>query len=740
MSHILIVGAGPAGLSAALRLASHGQRVTLAAAKPPIYNRCAGLPGVDLPEEDAQQLRALGAQNLSGHEVMQALSRCLLRCESDGHVRFLPYHRLLRLAVAEGCCVGGVLLNEHTDTLEGVSADAVLLATGGMHTMFMENRFGCDGLATALAFESGAALRSPDQLPVEGRFPICAGGLVTGWDGETTLPGLYAAGECAHGTAVAFPFAQAMTTGAAAADALSESLPEADPIEAEYAVVSAVTAVQQLLDVFRRTQGARATAAVERRIRETIQRTLAGERTAKLLQRGLLDIKVMRQQAGRGGYDLGEGLYPALRLPSLLQLLEVMLTTAAFRLLRQDGELTAEMRAGKIEVTAKRSPAAEAVAQDFGVAPENLISRETGASGVEGEETPPEPSLKDDLWRANAPARPAPLSAPVAPAASDVPSEPVIPLEPAAPPEPVVPLEPTAPPEPVVSLESAAPLEAAASSETDAPAPLEQTLPLEPSMPFGMPAASTAPLSPPDSPAEPTAPPAPPEPEEMEQLRLFDIDPITVKPKVSDEEVDAAIAYVAQLTGTPPPARLAKPAPAAPVYDELALRSELSADLAEVPASRQIPFSPAQAAPEPGSVTEAAPAPESQEIPFPEPAASQDSPVSPQDRIADPGPAFPLEAPASPEPAESAEEPAAQVPSMEPVSEPYKNAREHAFMPDPEELLAMSPPAPKIAPPPEPKPAPELKAPRPEPSPRRAMTNGMADFTSIPDPEDLLNL
>ena len=47
MSHILIVGAGPAGLSAALRLASHGQRVTLAAAKPPIYNRCAGLPGVD---------------------------------------------------------------------------------------------------------------------------------------------------------------------------------------------------------------------------------------------------------------------------------------------------------------------------------------------------------------------------------------------------------------------------------------------------------------------------------------------------------------------------------------------------------------------------------------------------------------------------------------------------------------------------------------------------------------------
>ena len=61
-------------------------------------------------------------------------------------------------------------------------------------------------------------------------------------------------------------------------------------------------------------------------------------------------------------------------------------------------------------------------------------------------------------------------------------------------------------------------------------------------------------------------------------------------------------------------------------------------------------------------------------------------------------------------------------------------------MPDPEELLAMSPPAPKIAPPPEPKPAPELKAPRPEPSPRRAMTNGMADFTSIPDPEDLLNL
>ncbi len=362
MSHILIVGCGPAGISAALRLAERGQRVTLASAKPPIYHRCAGLPGIDLPEDAAQELRAMGAQSLSGHEVMHALSRKLLQYENDGSLRFLPYHRLLQLAVGGGHCVGGVLLDERAGKLEGVGADAVLLAAGGMHTMFEENRFGCDGLAATLAFQAGAAWRNPDQRNTSGRYPVFEGGLITSWDGETTVPGLYAAGECADGTAVAFPFSQAMATGTAAADYLCETMPGVDALEAGCAVTEAVNRIQQQLDIFRRTRGTRSPAAVERRIRETVRRTMTGGRTARLLQRGLLDIRVMRQQAARGGYDLGEGLYPVLRLPALLQLLEVMLTTAAYRLLRQDGDLTAVLRDGKIGVTAKRSAAVEAAA------------------------------------------------------------------------------------------------------------------------------------------------------------------------------------------------------------------------------------------------------------------------------------------------------------------------------------------------------------------------------------------
>ncbi len=393
MSHILIIGCGPAGISAALRLAERGQKVTLASAKPPIYHRCAGLPGIDLPEDAAQELRAMGAQSLSGHEVMHALNRRLLRYESGGDFRFCPYHRLLRLAVGDGRCVGGVLFHERTGRLEGVVADAVLLATGGMHTMFHENRFGCDGLAAALAFQAGAALRNPDQINTSGRYPIFESGLITSWDGETTVPGLYAAGECADGTAAAFPFSQAMATGTAAADYLSESLPEADPIEAGCAVAEAVNGVQTLIDAFRKTSGSRAPAAVERRIRETVQRTMTGGRTARLLQRGLLDIRVMRQQAGRGEYDLGEGLYPVLRLPSLLYLLEIMLTTAAFRLLRQDGDLTVALRDGKIDVTAKRSAAVEAAAYTPEATPP-AVAPATGEPQPEAEKTP---SARDEL-------------------------------------------------------------------------------------------------------------------------------------------------------------------------------------------------------------------------------------------------------------------------------------------------------------------------------------------------------
>lgn len=768
MSHILIVGAGPAGLAATLRLAERGQRVTLAAAKPPMYNRCAGLPGIDLPEEDAQALRALGAQNLSGHEVMQALSRRLLRYESDGHVNFLPYHRLLQLAVAsDGRCAGGVLFNEFTDTLNGVAADAVLLATGGMHTLFSENRFGCDGAAAALAFQAGAALRNPDQLPGGGRYPICTGGLITSWDGETTLPGLYAAGECADGTAQAFPFAQAMTTGTAAADALSESLPEADKLESECAVSSATTRVQQLLDAFRQTRGARAPAAVEQRIRDTVQRVLAGERTAKMLQRGLLDIKVMRQQAARGGYDLGEGLYLALRLPPLLHMLEVMLTTAAFRLLRQDGELTAVQKDDKIEVTARRSAAVDAAAQDFGV---NLAGAASGesrpAAGTAAGEAPPaEPSLKDDLWRANAPARPAKTEKPAPPAVPPEPPENAAVAEPAEQPQ-TVGLRPelaeqlaaTPATEQTIIFSThahAAPHNRAPVMNSPQKPAAPQTAERAKPLPEAKPAAARKPLSNPETQRVPIPPQDPRKPIASVSQLNAELTSIMATPML-----DADMKRMSAVRSAPEPASAAAPIPS-PVKPRVRpaapqppapVSQPVQAAKPTLPAAENASASAAETIPaeKPPVSTAAEPAP-AQNPPISaaaEAAPAQKPPVStatepvPTEKPSVPVAAEPLSTQKPPISA-SAPAPAKQPPVPAEPQNPARRGRNTLFTPDPEDMLALtSKPKPRPEPVPAPKPEP---APRPQPAPQPEARPAPAakpsrDFTAIPDPEELLKL
>lgn len=675
MSHILIVGGGPAGISAALRLAERGQRVTLASAKPPIYHRCTALPGIDLPEDAAAELRAMGAQSLSGHEIMHALNRKLLRYEAEGSLRLCAYHRLLRLAMAGGHCAGGVLLNELTGRLEGVTADAVLLATGGMHTMFQKNRFGNDGLAAALAFQAGAALRNPDQINRSGRFPIFEGGLVTSWDGETTVPGLYAAGECADSTAIAFPFAQALATGTAAADALSEAAPQAaDPLEAGCAVTEAVGNLQQRIDLFRKTRGTRAPAAVERRIRETVQRTMTGRRTARLLQRGLLDIRVMRQQAGRGEYDLGEGLYPVLRLPSLLYLLEILLTTAAYRLLRQDGDLTVALRGGKIDVTAKRSAAAEAAAFIDDVAEEALsaLPEDRSANAARNEligvgsalQNAAENEFAAKYQRSKPPEAeageadtlPPPLES-LAPSGDTIAFQPVRVPEPSA----GAGCAPVLPEEPVSA--------AAAPSETELSA-----LAFE-----GEPAPDAAPRQPsvPETAAGPAVPPEAAEP----------LVPDERTENAAETVPEAAPAGSAEPSG-PVPVPAAEPAPETPEdgFDFDALLSSVSGLLA------------AQAPAGPEETTSAPVVPPDlpflPEAPISAPDEPASEPVAAAEAILDPTPGGTVAEPNAPQErtvfsTETILDPSAPTPPENETAAPEKRASE-PFFPDPEALLALA--------------------------------------------------
>ncbi|NUS24298.1 MAG: FAD-dependent oxidoreductase [Streptomyces sp.] len=180
LPQLAVIGAGPAGLTAALTAARHGVRVTLVDAAPEaggqFYRQPARELGARHPEALHHQWRTWERLREGLHRQQQAGS---LRHLTDHHV-WLVERR------PDGFTVHALLGPEQEQPVE-VRADAVLLATGGYEKVLPFPGWTLPGVVTA----GGAQAMLKGTLAVSGRTAVVAG------TGPLLLPvatGLAAAG------------------------------------------------------------------------------------------------------------------------------------------------------------------------------------------------------------------------------------------------------------------------------------------------------------------------------------------------------------------------------------------------------------------------------------------------------------------------------------------------------------------------------------------------------------------
>ncbi|MEU9450965.1 FAD-dependent oxidoreductase [Streptomyces sp. NPDC048277] len=182
--HLAVIGAGPAGLAAALAAARPGLRVTLVDAAPEA--------GGQFYRQPAAGLGARRPQALHHHwRDRQRLRDGLDRHITAGHVTHLTDHHVWFVERrAAGFTVHALLGPEQEEPVE-VRADAVLLATGGYEKVLPFPGWTLPGVVTA----GGAQAMLKGGLVLPGRTAVVAG------TGPLLLP--VAAGLAAAGARVA---------------------------------------------------------------------------------------------------------------------------------------------------------------------------------------------------------------------------------------------------------------------------------------------------------------------------------------------------------------------------------------------------------------------------------------------------------------------------------------------------------------------------------------------------------
>lgn len=259
MNHpILIVGSGLSGMMAAIRLCEQGFPVTLISQNSPLSSNSAlasgGLNVLVAPEkhftdtlkvggflanqelvkqmcfrapEIVNYLERLGVSFnrtaegflercqlpgmddaravMSGHtiglQIVQALRQQLRRFENTEKLKQIQSCEFISLIKnSPGEASGVLVMDKKTLEIESIFSQVVLMATGGYAGLYenSKNHPSVDGSAISTLYQQGAALANPDLIQFSSEGYASLGGLWIDENHQTSIPNLFAAGDCEY--------------------------------------------------------------------------------------------------------------------------------------------------------------------------------------------------------------------------------------------------------------------------------------------------------------------------------------------------------------------------------------------------------------------------------------------------------------------------------------------------------------------------------------------------------------
>lgn len=104
----------------------------------------------------------------TGQQLLYALDEQVRKLEKDGFVQKFEPFQLLRLIIDNGVCKGIIAMNLYNGEINAYTADAVILATGGLGYIFKYNTNSIinTGSAGSIAYQQGAYWANPEFIQV----------------------------------------------------------------------------------------------------------------------------------------------------------------------------------------------------------------------------------------------------------------------------------------------------------------------------------------------------------------------------------------------------------------------------------------------------------------------------------------------------------------------------------------------------------------------------------------------
>lgn len=135
----------------------------------------AGVQFNTIRHSDSLDLRSFGgqkkkrtafAQSETGKQIMTALIDAVRQKEAEGLVARYSHHDFRTLLLHKNACCGCVIRDTYTGILQRLYADAVIIATGGMHGLFGNTTGSVSntGEVTAELFRLGVPIANPEMI------------------------------------------------------------------------------------------------------------------------------------------------------------------------------------------------------------------------------------------------------------------------------------------------------------------------------------------------------------------------------------------------------------------------------------------------------------------------------------------------------------------------------------------------------------------------------------------------